>query len=204
MARFLQFAPFLEMIGVNGSMTSGKISQNSDIDFLVVVKAGRIFTGRFFVTFLTYITGRRRYGQKIAGRICLNRYHTDDFLEIFPHDDYHGKVFSKLFPILDLRDYYKRYKEVNSWLKNYGFVEAKYPKVKPGRLLGVIRKFFEWILSGRFGNFLDRRLGSWQKKRILNDIRTIKAPKGRVRVSDKELCFHPLANKKETTNKKQH
>lgn len=191
-AKFLQLAPFLEMIGVNGSMTLGNIKESSDIDFLIVSKPGRIWTCRFFVTFLTHLTGKRRYNKKIAGRICLNRYHTDDFLEIFPHDSYHGKVFSKLFPILDLGDFYKKYKEINEWLNEYGFQNFNYPKVKPSKTLGIIRKTFEKLLSGQFGNWLEQKLGDWQKKRIQNDIRTITAPKGRVRVSDKELCFHPL------------
>ena len=194
-AKFLQLAPFIRMIGVNGSMTKGKITENSDIDFLIVSKVCRIWTNRFFITFLTHITGKRRYGQKIAGRICLNRYHTDDFLEIFPHDEYHGKVFSKLFPVLDLENFYERYKKANSWMSSYGFQDNDFPKVKPSRFLGVIRKFFEWVLSGRFGDYVEKKLGKWQKKRILKDIRTIKAPKGRVRISDKELCFHPIKQK---------
>lgn len=194
-AWFLQITPFIRMIGVNGSMTTGKITEKSDIDFLAVVKPGRIFTARFFITFLTHITGKRRHGQKIAGRVCLNRYHTDNFLEIFPHDEYHEKVFSKLFPILDLDNFYEKYKKANSWMKNCNFENNQYPKVKLSKILNFKRKALEWILSGRFGDFLERKLSSWQRKRIEADIRTLKAPVGRVRVSDKELCFHPLKEK---------
>lgn len=200
-AKFLQLAPFVRMIGVTGSMTSGKITEESDIDFCIFSKHGRIFTARFFITFLTHLTGKRRHGKKISGRICLNRYHTDNFLEIFPHDEYHGKVFSKLFPILDLENFYERYKKANSWMKNYGFGSVEYAKVRPSRSPWLIRKFFELVLRGRFGDFVEKRLGNWQKKRILKDIRTKTAPKGQVKVSDNELCFHPP--KARTNNRQQ-
>lgn len=193
-AKFLELAPFIKMIGVNGSMASGKIKEESDIDFLIITETGRIWTARAFITFLTHITGKRRYGKKIAGRICLNRYQATKSLEIMPHDNYHSKVFSKLVPIFDTDRIYEEYKNKNKWMEDFGCEIApgsNKKAIKNSKILGAIRKFFEWILKRRFGDFLEKKLGNWQKKRILSDPRTKNAPKGRVRISDEELCFHP-------------
>jgi len=199
-AKLLQLVPFIRMIGVNGSMASGGIREESDIDFLIITETRRIWTTRIFVTFLTHLTGKRRYSKKIAGRICLNRYQTTESLEILPHDDYHSKVFSKLVSTFDIDKIYEKYKSENGWMKDFDCEIIPGINKKPinnSKILGTIRKFFEWILKRYFGNFLEKKLGNWQKKRILNDTRTKNAPKGRVRVSDEELCFHPVKEESE-------
>ncbi len=192
-AKLLQITPFLRMIGVNGSMATGNIKPESDIDFLVITKSGRIWTTRFLVTLLTHFTGKRRYDRKISGRICLNRYQTDKFLEILPHNEYHGQVFSSLVPIFDL-EIYKDYQKANLWMEKFGYkVELGIKKIpiKNSILGNYLRNFGEWMLSSKFGDFVEKKLGDWQKKRIFKDIRTIKSPSGRIRISDRELCFHP-------------
>lgn len=193
-AKFLQLAPFIKMIGVNGSLSSGRANKSSDIDFLIITKAGRIFTARFIVTFLTHLTGYRRHGNKVAGRICLNRYQTDELLEILPHDDYHSACFSKLVPILDYDNFYQKYQLANKWMEDFNYKIINKTDFKPiiiSKTLVVLRNFFEFILGGKLGDLLERKLKKWQKKRIFNDPRTKKASIGRIRVSDQELCFHP-------------
>jgi len=194
-AKWLQLAPFIRMVGVNGSMVTGNLREESDIDFLVITHYGRIWTGRFFVTLITHLMGKRRHGQKVAGRVCLNRYQTDQSLEVLPHDEYHARIFSSLVPILDLGDLYPRYQKANQWMEKLGFLvsnKTPYQPLPPAKFLGSIRRFLEKLLEGKGGDWLEEKLGTWQKNRIQNDIRTLKAPQGRVRVSDKELCFHPL------------
>jgi len=189
---FLQLAPFIRMIGLNGSMTRGEIKKESDIDFLVVAKQGRIWTSRFFVTILTHLTGQRRYGNKIAGRICLNRYQTDQFLEIKPHDFYHARTFSSLAPLYD-QNLYPKYQRENKWMEEFGFKVSPGVKINPvrGPILNFLREIEEAVLSGRLGNWLEKNLRNYQIKRILRDKRTYEAPKGRIRISDWEICLHP-------------
>jgi len=191
-AYLLQIVPFVRMIGLNGSMTRKEIAPSSDIDFLVITAPKRIWTTRLLVTILTHLTGQRRYGPKIAGRICLNRYQTEDFLEVQPHNLYHARTFSNLVPLFG-KEIYPSYQKANQWMTKFNY------KVKPAfhlpeterPILLAIQKAGEWILKGRFGDWLEARLKNYQKKRILNDPRTKEAPPGRVRISDRELCFHP-------------
>ncbi len=191
-AAVLQLAPFVRMAGLNGSLARGEAKETSDIDFLIIAKKGRIWTCRAFVTLIVHLTGLRRYGTKIAGRICLNRYQTEDYLEILPHNEYHAKVFSQLMPLLDNQKTYFQYVEVNRWMKKFGWPVKIFPAPKPNSIINFYRERVEELLSGNFGKWLEKTLKKYQTSRIKRDIRTSSAPIGRVRISDKELCFHPL------------
>jgi len=193
-ATLLSLVPFVRMVGLNGSMTRGTIKKASDIDFLIFTKHGRIWTARFLVTVFTHLTGQRRYGNKVAGRICLNRYQTDRFLEIKPHNEYSARVYSSLCPLYQANPrIYQEFQKANQWMEEFGF------KVKPAykitgrhfKTFSLIQKTGELLLSGYIGNVLEKFLRRYQKQRILKDKRTYEAPAGSVRVSDWELCFHP-------------
>ena len=83
-AKVLRFVPFLRMAGLNGSLVRGEENVSSDIDFLIIAKRGRLYTARFFAIILVHLTGYRRYADKVAGRICLNCYLSDDNPDISP------------------------------------------------------------------------------------------------------------------------
>lgn len=192
-AWLLQVVPFVRMIGVNGSLTTNDLKPISDIDFLIITKQGRIWTGRFLVTLLTHLTGQRRYGQKIAGRICLNRYQTDDFLDIQPHNEYHAKVFSSLVAIFDADFIYQKYIATNQWMQKFNcYFPAGDFKLVNNFLLGSARAVGERILETKFGDWLEKKLRYYQKNRILKDTRYQAASPGRIRISEQELCFHPV------------
>lgn len=191
-ATLLSVVPFVRMIGLNGSMVKGTMREDSDIDFLIISSHGRIWTVRFLVTILTHITGQRRYGDKVAGRICLNRYQSEHFLGIEPHNEYHAETFSSLVPLYD-DNIYKSYQQSNVWMQEFDL------EVKPGlkmknrkiKIFGFFKRIGEFFLLGHIGNIFEKLLRKYQSKRILNDKRTHEIQKGRVRVSDWELCFHP-------------
>lgn len=190
-AAILQITPFIRMVGLNGSVARGEANEKSDIDFLIITKKGRIWTGRVFVTILVHLTGLRRYGTKIAGRVCLNRYQTEDFLEILPHNEYHAKVFSQLIPLLDIKEVYQRYCQDNHWMEKLGWSVKIFPTSRPNPIINFYRERVEELLSGGFGQWLEKTLKKYQTNRIKRDTRTLMASVGRVRISDQELCFHP-------------
>lgn len=191
-AAILQIAPFIRMIGLNGSLARGEAKVTSDIDFLIITQKDRIWTCRAIVTILVHLTGLRRYGKKIAGRICLNRYQTEDYVEILPHNEYHAKVFSQLIPLLDIQETYSRYIGANQWMKKLGWhMNVLIPK-RSNPFFNFYRERAEEFLLGSFGAWLEKVLRKYQINRIKRDLRTLTSPAGRVRVSDRELCFHPL------------
>lgn len=176
--KILRFAPFARAVLLNGSMVTGEDSLNSDIDFLIITQHGRIYTARFFSTFLVGLTGYRRHGKKVAGRICLNCYLSDQKLDISPHDQKSNlkvaKAYKYAIPLVD-NGICKKFFKVNKWFKNKLKVKNNKSKItsefiKEKMFAGFpkkpIRKF-ERFLSGKFGDYLERKLMKYQQIRIL-------------------------------------
>lgn len=191
----MRFVPFIRLVGLNGSMLTGKMNKQSDIDFYIVSAPNRLFITRTIVTLVVHLSGWRRYSHKVRGRICLNRFATTEALQITPNNSYHARVFSRLMPLLSINKTYELYLKENEWMNQTDYVLVKYrqPKKIKG-LMTVIRNLGEKTLQGQIGNYLENSLRRWQVTRIEADKKAfIKGSK--VRIEPNELCFH---------NKKQH
>jgi len=173
-------------------MVTGEMDSDSDIDFYIVTAEKRLFTARLLAVGLVHFTGWRRYGKKIRGRICLNRFATLKALTITPCNDYHARVFSALAPLYAQQAVYRDYYEANQWMDRCGYQRVIYPTIRlTPNGAQFIRRIGEWWLGGRVGDWLETRLSHWQQHRIAVDPRTQES-QGRVRVSSDELCLHPL------------
>lgn len=100
-ARWMQMVPYIRLVMASGSLGMEHMTVDSDLDVLVVVKQGRIWTGRFLLTTLMHVLGVRRHGKHIAGRVCLNHYITDQSLSIPFHSLYNAMTYAQLVPIYE-------------------------------------------------------------------------------------------------------
>jgi len=197
-ANILRIAPFVRMVALDGSVASGKAREESDIDFFIVAKTGRIWTTRLFVTLIVHLTGFRRYGSKVAGRICLNRYQTEDYLEIRPQSNLDALDYINLIPLWYKGDIYPRYCKVNHWVKKYGLkINVWRKKESSGtKILALILFFFQKINEILCELILneagEKWLGKVQTEKIVKNPLSRNQPPGRISVSEKELRFHPI------------
>lgn len=178
----LRLTPFLRFVGLNGSVARGENHSASDIDFLIVAKAGRLYTTRFFATVLVNLSGWRRHGEKVADRICLNCYLSCDNLNIKPaRESSLGKVALSnyfLISLLDSGDVYEKFMAQNAWMSEF---VKKIPKARIEALKDYQQDFskkviksrinrpfglFEPILSGVLGDFLEKNLMAYQVRQI--------------------------------------
>lgn len=194
-AKVLRWCPFIRMAGLNGSMVRGEDTINSDIDFLIIAQHGRLYTARFFATILVGLTGYRRHGSKIAGRICLNCFLNDKNTDISPKDPRSlfkvAKAYKYLIPLVEEGVIAKIFFKKNSWFDKYsisgGQYSAKLQKNEFKKYPLKPRHFGEKILSGRFGDGLEKKLMELQQKRILAGFK-----KGDETVATKdEIRLHP-------------
>lgn len=188
MGQILQYVPFIRMLGLNGSLVRGQDKVGSDIDFLIVVKRDRLYTARFFATILTELTGYRRKGGLVAGRVCLNCYLPDTNLKIVPvNPKSRQKVaaaYKYLIALVDDGGVEARFFEQNKWFSRYQVTGARYNSKLKNKLRHLIngrinsavsgevgplraRRWGESLLLGRFGDRLESILMNWQVKRIL-------------------------------------
>jgi hypothetical protein len=192
-ALLLAGLPFVRFVGLTGSLARGLAHESSDVDFFVVTSPGRIFTARFFVTLVVHLLGLRRHGPKISGRICLNRYQTSDALEILPHTRYHAEDISQMIPLIDFARLYEQFKLANQWMeKEFGvpFPTRLSRKSRSLALSQFTRRSAEWLLAGRFGDWLEQRLKFFQLRFQVWNPET-KQRRTNVVVKDNRLLFHP-------------
>jgi hypothetical protein len=166
------------------------MSRESDIDFYLAVAPGRLYTGRLLATLAVHLTGWRRYGWRVRGRVCLNRFATTEALDITPHNDYHARVFSGLEPLWAHEGVYERYQSVNQWMTVFGYqVGCSRRSLRREGWRGTVQRVGEWLLGGLIGDRLERWQRDWQRARIKGDPRTSEEG-SRVFIRDNELCFH--------------
>jgi hypothetical protein len=78
-ARILRFIPSVKMVAVCNNFY---YSEQSDIDFLIITAAHRLWLTRFFATLLLDFSRLRARGRKTADKICLSFYISDDHLDL--------------------------------------------------------------------------------------------------------------------------
>lgn len=190
-ANGLRFVPYVRMVAVTGRLAMKNAEEKSDLDLLVVLEKGKIFTGRLLVTLAIHLMGRRRYRGKIANRVCLNYFITTNSLEIFPKDMFSASEYYFMLPLFGLETF-KEFREKNSWIAeyklNYEKDEAANLKIIPDNLPArFLRSLGEKILRA---GFIEKSLGEWQMKRINRNPKTHQAG-SMVSASDAALIFLP-------------
>lgn len=191
---WLRLVPFVRLIGITGALAMKNAESDSDWDVLVVLKSGRIWTGRTLVTGLLQIVSKRRHGQKIKDRVCLNHFITESNLEIATKEIepfFPASQFFFLFPVFDA-GLFRKFQLRNSWIRdykpNYYLNETKSPATiedsefsRQLRMFG--EKMFDWQI---LENWLER----WQLAKIGRNPKT-KLPGSYIKATAGQLVFLP-------------
>lgn len=209
MAKLFQLVPFVRCVILNGSMAEGIINKSSDIDILVIAKRGRIFSCRAAVLFWAYLSGLKRSADQTknhAGRFCFNHFLTDNFLLIpcgrgEKMDRYCAEDCSKSRLVWGDEKIFDKYMNVNmKWMKKYLRENSKSKYQNPTKYQTSNIKLFIWkakileyVLKGKFGNWVEKVLKNIQIKKINKDPRVKRYPQLIV-FNDRELRFHPPKN----------
>ena len=190
--RWLRVTPYVRMIAATGRVAMKNADRSSDLDLLVVLKSGHIFTGRLFFTLLTHLLGKRRYGEKIKDRICLNYFISDQSLKIAFQDVFSASEYSMAIPLFGFSQF-QEFQRKNIWIKNFkpNFSPADIPDVRlleENKLLKIIRQALETMLSFQW---IEKSLKKWQLKRIEKNPKTHQEG-SMVVADDKMLVFLPF------------
>lgn len=187
--------PFIKCAFVCNSLAMNSISENSDIDVLIISNKNKLFTARFFLTILTSLFGVRRYANKIHKRFCLSFYCDESSLKISeialkPYDIYLAFWFKTLQPISGTYDIYEKIIDENKeflikYFKSKSSLNRRYYK-KRNKLELIIKNCMEKLFSSKHieSVFKQYQLKRAQKKYELLDDKT-----GTI-ISDKMLKFH--------------
>lgn len=184
--------PFVELVAVCNYLPLGVVDACSDIDIFVVTRAGRIFVARVFVTVFLHLLGLRRHGEKVKNRFCLSFYVSEKALGmreiLLPDDIYFAYWMIALWPVYGEKVVWEKLQAENQeWVGDY---------LEGGRLIirdyisgkSLIGRFWEKILNGKLGNWLERRLREFFQKR--HAARKDLPANASVIVDEKRLKFH--------------
>jgi predicted nucleotidyltransferase len=190
-AKILRFAPYMRMIAVTGRMAMKNTEEKSDLDLLVVLKHGKIFTGRTLVTLLVHLLGKRRYKGKIADRVCLNYFVTTRSLEINLKDLYASSEYYFIQPLFGFEVFHE-FQAANKWIREYkiNYKPDDLPGLKMLKdtlLTKIAKRTGEIILKP---DFIEKILKNWQIKRIAKNPKTHQ-PGSVIMANDETLIFLP-------------
>lgn len=189
--KILRFVPFVRMVGVTGRLAMKNAGAKSDWDVLVVCKEGKIWTGRTLVTLAVHLLGKRRHGNHVCDRVCLNYFITDASLEVITKDLFSANEYAFLFPLYGWETY-NRFQIKNQWIRTmkpaYALCEIPPLMVMDdNRLTTAIRLLGETVLGA---DSLERFLKTIEKKKIMENPKT--AQEGSlIHAHDDALVFLP-------------
>ncbi len=116
LAALLASVPYLRMLGVTGSLAMKNGTRESDWDMFVVLRSGKIWIGRTILTGFLHFIGKRRHGNKIQDRACLNYFVTEDNLEIGTKDLFSAHEYRFFIPLLHF-DLFQIFELKNRWIR---------------------------------------------------------------------------------------
>lgn len=184
----LRHLPFIRGVGVLGSQAFGLYKKDSDIDLLILTHEKYMWLTRFLTAAYFQIFFKRRHGNKIANRFCLNHFVVEHKVLDKDLNLYTASEYLKIRPqvlVSGIMDFQEKNK---TWI-NFIFPNIELPIKFPLDNYSLVQKILEKWLYGGFGQWLEKLAKKLQYKRI-NTGEFIMA-------TDNELSFHPNNRKKE-------
>lgn len=191
-AKLISYLPFIRAVALANTLASNSAKQESDIDLLIITSAGRLYLSRLLVTILVQLLGWRRHGSRVANRVCLSFYLSDDHLNIkdlaYEFDPYLIYWLANLYCLVD-KDIFNDFLQANNWVHNY--VPNRFSKPHPKLEVSYKPTWLEGLLGGFVGNMLEygaRRLQLFLIRRHKNS--RLNDGSSAVVVTDSVLKFH--------------
>ncbi len=191
LARIIRHVPYVRFVGATGSLSLKYGNIDSDWDLFVVLRAGKIWTGRFILTGLLFLSGKWRHGKHIRNRACLNYYVADTSLEIGTQDLFSAHEYRFMIPLFQY-SIFQRFELRNRWIARFkpNFSLSEIPTlwtVSDQNDGYSLRSFFE-----RWCDLCDIEsvLAAWQRGKISRNPKT-RWEGSYIEASDRALVFLP-------------
>jgi len=123
-ARIFRLLPSVRMVAVCNTLAFSNAKDESDIDFFIITKPGKIWLTRFWLQSMLALLGIRPHdhGVSIKDALCLSFFITSDNLSLAgirleENDVYLALWISQLVPVYDPDNLYEKLWQENQWVK---------------------------------------------------------------------------------------
>ncbi len=150
-SKFISKFPFVEGVGISGSLSKGYYDEDSDIDFFIITSAKRLWIARTLLVLYKkiFLLNSRKF-------FCVNYYISTNSLEINEQNRFTATELVTMIPMYgngSFHDFYQHNKWANNFLPNKIINEGL------SNLNTIKKPFFtkliEKLLSNRLGDIID-------------------------------------------------
>ncbi len=163
-AKFIStYFPYIEAVGISGSLSKGYFDENSDIDFFIITKPNRLWFCRTVLILYKkiFLFNSRKF-------FCMNYFISSDQLEIEEKNRFTATELVTLLPLYGknvFEDFYRANLWTNDYFPNKEMNVLETKKAQKSFLV----KFFEKIFNNQLGILINRfcfnlTYNYWKKK----------------------------------------
>lgn len=191
LARLIRLFPYVRFAGATGSLSLKHGDIRSDWDLFVVLRAGKIWTGRVIMTGILLLMGKWRHGRKVRNRACLNYFVTDESLEIGTQDLFSAHEYRFMIPLFNY-PLFQKFELKNRWIArfkpNFSLSEIRpiWCADESCRSL-VVRRAVESVVDALP---IEKLCAQWQKSKIGRNPKT-RWEGSYIEATDRALVFLP-------------
>jgi len=149
--KFISSFPFVRGVLASGSLSKGYMDENSDLDFFIITKPGRLWIARMLL-----VVYKRIFLFNSHKYFCVNYFVDADHLEIEEKNLFTATELATVIPLCNAGLYQKLHAQ-NSWLLNF------FPNFKPRPVNetaatsnGIVKRVIEGIINIAGGNWWER------------------------------------------------
>ncbi len=150
-SRLISKFPYVEGVGISGSLSKGYYDDDGDIDFFIITSPKRLWIARTLLILYKklFLLNSRKY-------FCVNYFISSNALEIEEKNIFTATELTTLLPMFGNGSFHKFY-DKNKWVENYlpnktvtdGLSKLNLVK-KP-----TVTKIIEYFLDSKIGDWLD-------------------------------------------------
>ena len=151
-AKLIGKFPFVRGVFVSGSLSKHCMRADSDVDFFIVTAPGRLWLARTLLVLFKkiFLLNSHKY-------FCVNYFIDTEHLEIEEKNRFTATEAVTLVPMYG-REYFEAFLEANSWAwEQYPNFPKRDTSKVPVNSAIRLKKALEKLLSGRVGEWLDKR-----------------------------------------------
>ncbi len=156
--RFIARLPFVRMVTITGSLAMNNVTEEADIDYLIVTENGRLWLTRAFIITIVRLAARQGL------ILCPNYILTRRALQFSDENLYTARELAQMIPLSGINIYWQM-RQSNTWADKRLPNATTYPKTNvPISQPSWFQKLLELPFRTPLGNWLE----SWEMNRKVN------------------------------------